>query len=1040
MSRPRLGPALVIAILLAQQLPGNGPGAAEPERAEPRAAAAGAVVLFDEAHFPVYTVNPDNPSGYNRGINPQGAYADFAVVLARAGMTVRTLDFGGSLNATTLGGVGALVIGCSQGKDAYDQYSRPYTSDEISAVVDFVQSGGGLFLIGDHTTFPPAIFPISDRFGIKFGQQLLCDPTDHVENTSVDPPVPDPVAEGPVFIVFGNDNFNNHPIMDNITRVELYRTDIFTALPPEAVPLIISDTDTYYRDSLNNSVPAPQSIVSAAIPSNGTAGAGRIVVVADTNTFETDENRDSEDADMDLFDSDNSRYGAQIMEWLTGMPVRFAVRLGSAEKETLGQKEVTHDCPAGFNTTFYVQVNNTGNRADSFDIDLSGGAAGWTASQGIDSVTLKMADARIFPLAVSVPQGAAPGASARFRLDATSRGDPSVSASMNCTVRVPVVHSINLTCADNRKMVRAGETAEYRLLLSNRGNVLESIALSAPGPEEWGISLDAAAAKLEPGSTRTILLQVSPPAGALGGTVARIVAAAESAGPPVQIATAEVFTTVLQTFDFTLSCPSPLQAVDPGSVVSFPLIVRNRGNGDDEVSLRLAGTGKWGAYIEPSDVVLPFNSTVQAAMVARAPQNAPAGDRLELSVQGMSLLEPTARANISLAAVVNRMGKFRIQVEPSRAWADPGAVAAFDVTVTNIGNAAETVILVTDAPARLSGGEAALEPGAETSIRLTYQVAADEPAGAQHFLEVTGKSSVNSTVWSAAGAVVEVNQVHRVRAALLPERLVIRPGGRGECELSVGNDGNGPEAVSVRLERIPAGWDRVPDAALALEPRALRQQWIAIDVPAGTPAGIYGLAVNISWGAGSQMLLPLSVEVPRVFGFSCSVQPEGRSVPAGKEAAYTVVIDNLGNSPENISLSGTGARAGWVLPAERTVTVNRSGGREVRLGVRPGPGAVGGRYIMTLLAEGEGNDSCNVSFNLTVKEAATGTGEFPCLTAAVVLLGVSAVAWLARRRRGRVAGASVAEDASAAPIVPAEAAGDTAEGTGEAEGGHGRAG
>jgi uncharacterized membrane protein len=333
--------------------------------------------------------------------------------------------------------------------------------------------------------------------------------------------------------------------------------------------------------------------------------------------------------------------------------------------------------------------------------------------------------------------------------------------------------------------------------------------------------------------------------------------------------------------------------------------------------------------------------------------------------------------------------------------------------VANIGNARETVILETAHPAQLSQEEASVEPGAQASLRLRYPVAVDEPAGAQHFVEVTGTSSVNSTVWSMAGAVVVVNQLHRMRAALSHDRLVIPPGGQGNCSISIGNEGNGPEAVSVRPENAPAGWRwEIGDGALAIEAGATRQQGLGISIPAGTPAGIRELSVNISYGTRSFQLLSLAVEVPRLFGFSCSVQPAGRTVLAGKEASFDLRIDNLGNSPETIMLTGAGRCAAWVHPALSPVLVNRSAGREMELRVRPGPDAMPGRYLLMMVATGEGNDTCNVSFNLTIKEAATGTSDIPCLLGAVLLLAASSAAYLVRRKLSRAAGATDDPDAA----------------------------
>ena len=1036
---PVIVSVLTILLVIVQPIVATVPGTNEPQIPEARATPAGPVVIFDEAHFPVYTVNPSNPSGYANGNSPQGAYADFAGVLANAGFTVRTLDFGGSLNSTTLSGVKVIVIVCSQGKDPNGFYAPvPYTGEEINALANFVRSGGGLFLIGDHTDFPPAIFPISEQFGIKFGQKLLRDPTDHVENaTSGLPP------EGDVFIVFGRDNFNDHPILENVTRVELYRTDILAGLPPEAQPLIISDADTYYIDGNGNGVSAPRSIVSAAIPSNGTAGAGRIVVVADTNTFETDENRDDGDADMDLFDSDNALYGTQMVRWLD-VPRHLGVNIGSAEKASMGQKSISHDCPAGSNTTFYIKVSNAGNVADSYGLSVKEvSSAGWVPTMDTSSVTLNSADARIFTLIVSVPAGTQPGASARFRLEAVSRGDPSVSAAMNCTVQAPVVHNITITCADNRKSVQAGQAATYDLILSNRGNVRETVEISVFGPSGWTAALDAVLAEMEAASSRTLWLSVLSPADSLGGAEAKAVVSASLTGSPGQEASADTFTRVIQSFGIRLSCPTPVQAVDPGSLVSFPIIVSNTGNGDDQVALSIPGEKRWDAYIEPAETTLPFNSTIQAALVARAPEGAPAGERLELEVRAMSLREPTARANLSVSAVVNRMGIFILKLEPSRRTADPGTVALFNVTVSNIGNARETVMLETGGPAMLSQTEASVEPGAEASLVLRFPVAENEEAGALHFVAVTGTSSVNSTVWSTAGAVVVVNQLHKMRAALAPDRLVIAPGERGLGALSIANDGNGPEAVSVRIENAPAGWSFMfEDSVLAMDARTSHEQNLGIGIPVGTRAGSNGLAVNISYGNGGFIVVPFTVEVPRMFGFNCSVEPAGRSVLAGRQASYTIKIENLGNSPENITLSGAGQKASWVHPGEIFVLLNHSGGREVQLLVRPGPETMPGNYVLVLRASGEGNDSSEVSFGLTVKDAPTGTGDIPCLLGAALFLVASVAVYLARRRLGLDPEAS--DGPQRRSMVPEEAAEEAVstsrEGSEEAVGRVGRAG
>lgn len=1013
MPRSALGPILVFAVLMAQPLMVMVPSTTA--TAGPRFVPSGTVVLFDEAHFPVYTVNPANPSGYVGVNQAAGAYSDFAGVMSKAGFTVRTLDYGYYLDAAALAGVKVLVIVCSQGKSTDGYISVPYTSEEVDAVVQFVKNGGGLFLIGDHTTFPPAIFPIADQFGITYGQKLLHDPNDYVYNSSTGPP-----AEGDVFIVFGRDNINNHPIMDNITRVELYRTDIFTGLPPEAQPLIISDDDTYYLDEYGSKVAAPRSIVSAAIPSNGTAGAGRIVVVGDTNTFETDENRDDDDQ-MDLFDSDNARYGLQITEWLADIAEHLGVELVSAEKESLGRSAIAHNCSAGTNSTFYIGVNNAGNVADTYDlraIDTSG--KGWSSTLSLSSVSVNNADGRILTLNVSVPADAQVGDSVRFQVEARSRRSPVIAAAMNCTVDIPALHNITLTCAENRKSVRSGETALFDLLLSNRGNVPEEVELGATGPPGWECSLELSRLGMGPASARTLKLSVAPPPGALGGAEGKVVAAATLAGSAEPTSAADTYTKVIQSFGVRLYCADPVQGVDPGSLASFPVMVTNTGNGDDEVSLSLLGGSRWSTYMEPSHLLIPYNTTVQAAVVTRAPPQAPANETLALEMLGASVRDPGARANLSLKAVVNRIGKFRLDIDPYKRYADPGEVPAFNVTVTNIGNAPERVLLAADGPGWLSLNEVDVAPGEGTVLALQYAVGTYEQAWAEHYIEVTGTSAINSSIQAKAVAVVVVNQVHKVRGELNPDGLELLPGADGKSSLTVRNEGNGPEVVTALFEQGPPGWRlELQYQYINIEAQGERQRQAIIGVPAGTVAGDYNLSLNLSDGAGNWLLLPLKVEVLRILNFTASVQPSVRSAPAGRMASFTLLLENRGNSPEKVRLSPAGGRASWVAPAEPIAMVNYSGGMEIELRVRSAPDAMPGKYRLSVLAVGEDNQTREVVFFLNVKEGSTSTGDMPCILGALLIAAASAAAYLVRRRMKNAQGDTEDQDrAGHATVVP----------------------
>jgi len=268
-------------------------------------------VLFDETHLPVYTVNPANPAGY-AAVNPDnGVYAEFAGLMQAAGYEVRTLDDGNAFDAAALADVDVLVIVCSQ---------QPYTEPELTVMADFVGNGGSLFLIGDHTTFDDPVNGVAALFGVSYGDDLVQDASSAVGS----PP------DGDVFWVLDSDNILAHPIMEGVSRMETYRTNIFTALPDNADVLTVTDADASIPNAPTNiaikgDVPGADagpdltSEVGETVTFEGAGwleGIGRVVMTSDTNYFETDEDRDG-DEEVDLFDSDNEVFGLNSVDWLS---------------------------------------------------------------------------------------------------------------------------------------------------------------------------------------------------------------------------------------------------------------------------------------------------------------------------------------------------------------------------------------------------------------------------------------------------------------------------------------------------------------------------------------------------------------------------------------------------------------------------------------------------------------------------------------------------------------------------------------------------
>ena len=116
----------------------------------------GATVLIDGAHNNFHTA--------------AGRYRPFAELLRKDGYRVIPLE--GKFTADSLQSGDILVIANALHKSNLKSWTLPtpsaFTKDEISAVTEWVSSGGALLLIADHMPFPGAAKDLAAAFGFIF--------------------------------------------------------------------------------------------------------------------------------------------------------------------------------------------------------------------------------------------------------------------------------------------------------------------------------------------------------------------------------------------------------------------------------------------------------------------------------------------------------------------------------------------------------------------------------------------------------------------------------------------------------------------------------------------------------------------------------------------------------------------------------------------------------------------------------------------------------------------------------------------------------
>ncbi|MFX0015701.1 MAG: S8 family serine peptidase [Promethearchaeota archaeon] len=243
------------------------------------------IILFDEAHYPVYSI------GSNPAYVSAGGYSEFANEVITGGYNIDTIDPGIVIDPSILNGVNVLIIIASQ---------NAYTTAELDAIEAWVKMGGCLLLITDWGTFGKQMDPLAARFEFDFANDRLNDSDDNV------------VTGYNYRIFYDSTNILSHPITFGVSRVEMYAGDGLVAAPIGEFPIIITDNDgtaTWSEGSIASAV----SLIS--VLEGGSAGDGRVCVVGDSNLWDNFSDADS-DGDPNFYDSDNEILARNTINWL----------------------------------------------------------------------------------------------------------------------------------------------------------------------------------------------------------------------------------------------------------------------------------------------------------------------------------------------------------------------------------------------------------------------------------------------------------------------------------------------------------------------------------------------------------------------------------------------------------------------------------------------------------------------------------------------------------------------------------------------------
>lgn len=518
-------------------------------------------------------------------------------------------------------------------------------------------------------------------------------------------------------------------------------------------------------------------------------------------------------------------------------------------------------------------------------------------------------------------------------------GDPNATmdAWRNVTVTVGRLTALALDLPDPQPALLEADTPfEVNVSVTNDGNHLASVTVSASPPPGVSVTFDDASPDVGPFSSGVVVATVTASSSWPAGVPSNLTFQATTAGL-ASPASALFSFAVGEIFDLSATGPTSVSAL-PGTPLVVPLVLTDTGNVADNVTVAAAFDGaKVAVSVAAGPLALSPGVGTALDVTVTLDGSVMAGTQVPVLLNFTYGPPGTPRhLEFSFTVTAQEQGTVLVRVgQVPTGPLEPGRQYSFDVVVQNDGNAEASVdVEVTGLPwlqVTVSSSALSVPAFSNASCTVTLVSGLGAVAGTQGVLTVFANSSgANGSTF------VTVTQGQSFDVDLSgPGAAAGDPGQTVTFNLVAANRGNGPDNATVEVGPLPAGWSaQATPEDLELGPRSPANRTtfsLAVTIPPGA-AGDTSQAVVVtlhSQAAGVSAQLTVTVFVSPTSGMAVDGLATHASADPGSTANFQISVANLGNVEATYSVTLSGLPAGW--------TWSPAGGGEVSVG--PGESA-----------------------------------------------------------------------------------------------------
>ena len=632
----------------------------------------------------------------------------------------------------------------------------------------------------------------------------------------------------------------------------------------------------------------------------------------------------------------------------------------------------------GESASYVVTITNSGENADTFDIEFSQMPKDWTGSTTVSSVFLEPSSYEDVIVDITVPNTAAVDEYALIDVIARVQ-EPDYDyiygyQTTNTTAEDGRTYKVDIVADAEAKQIIPDGMIIYDLSVTNEGDETDSFILEFGNVSKVGWVSNLSQYEIDnlgSGEDYSIVLAVFSPEDAQENAWSLTEITVYSTNREQFNDVLIVNTSVrLPNRGVALSTSEDTMSGNPGSVLTYTISVMNTGTDPDDFNMAIEvceGCNSWVVSLSKYLIKdLGTGDSEEIQFFVQIPSSARDTDSAIFGVKAVSHDDSEAFAELDITSTVDTVFDQSVIITEVPIMY-PGDSNQFSISVTNKGNSYEAYKITegNNVPSGWSFESTLpfetqnLEPyGGTETVAIPFEIPDDENPGYYNFTMFVRLSSSGLRVETVEFS-VKVEYYADFEMDVLPSQSIGDPGFTHSLPVTIINNANADEEIDFTVEGLPSGWTycvlfngnclnslnvaKGATSDFTLEVTTLQNE------PANAVNGIFLKLVGVSSLNNKFSTFDSFTILTNPTYILSSTTPSNSKVGAsGETIPFQLIITNLGNDVDYVNLPSPELPSGWTgTYTDSSFTLQPSESKTIYLNVKVPENVFGGNNTIT---------------------------------------------------------------------------------------------